>query len=221
MTAGTNAQQSTLLSSEDGIPFRDLNKNGRLDVYEDPRQPIAARVEDLLSQMTLAEKAGHLFINGAIVNEDGSIEERPGAPGLAGRSAMTQMVDQQMTHFNLWEIPSAQAVATWNNNLQRFAESTRLGIPVTIASDPRNHFSHNIFAMAATDFSQWCETLGFGAIGDVDLVRQLRRHRPAGIPGGGDSGGAPSPDRPRDRAALGAHQWHLRRGRPAHRRAWP
>jgi beta-glucosidase len=159
MSTSVNAQQSTLLSSEDGFPYRNLNKNGRLDVYEDPRQPIAARVEDLMSQMTLAEKAGQLFINGAVVNADGSIEERPGALGFAGRSAMTQMIDQQMTHFNLWEIPGAQAVATWNNNLQRFAEGTRLGIPVTIASDLRNHFSHNIFALAATDFSQWCETM--------------------------------------------------------------
>ena len=41
--------------------FRDLNKNGRLDPYEDPRQPIEVRVEDLLGQMSLAEKAGLMF----------------------------------------------------------------------------------------------------------------------------------------------------------------
>lgn len=35
------------------LSFRDLNKNGRLDPYEDPRRPIDKRVEDLLSQMTL------------------------------------------------------------------------------------------------------------------------------------------------------------------------
>src|SRR5262245_61441118 len=34
----------------------DLNKNGRMDVYENPRAPIDRRVEDLLSQMTLNEK---------------------------------------------------------------------------------------------------------------------------------------------------------------------
>ena len=173
MSTRPDAHPSTLLRSEDGFSYRDLNKNGHLDVYEDPRQPIPARVEDLLSQMTLAEKAGQLFINGAPVNPDGSIEDKPGAPGFAARTAMAQMLDHQMTHFNLWEIPGSQAVATWNNNLQRFAERTRLGIPVTIASDPRNHFTHNIFAMAATDFSQWCETLGFGAIGEVQLVREF------------------------------------------------
>src|SRR5437762_89220 len=52
-------------------------------------------------------------------------------------------------------------------------EKRRLGIPITIASDPRNHFSGNIFAMAATDFSQWCEPLGFAAIGDEKLMWQF------------------------------------------------
>src|SRR5258707_6915881 len=34
----------------------DLNKNGRMDVYEDPKAPIERRIDDLLSQMTLEEK---------------------------------------------------------------------------------------------------------------------------------------------------------------------
>jgi beta-glucosidase len=165
-------QQSQLVNTENGFVYRDLNKNGKLDIFEDSWQPIEARVEDLLGQMTLAEKAGMLFINGSVINTDGSIEEKPDAMGFA-RAASAQITDQKMNHFNLWQIPATQTVATWYNNLQRFAEQTRLGIPVTIASDPRNHFSQNIFAMAANDFSQWCETLGFAAIGDPELVRQF------------------------------------------------
>ena len=82
-------QQSSLLKTENNFTFRDLNKNGKLDIYEDPRQPTEARIEDLLAQMTLEEKAGMLFINGAVINEDGSIEEKPGAPGF-GRSLATK-----------------------------------------------------------------------------------------------------------------------------------
>ncbi|GAG19841.1 unnamed protein product, partial [marine sediment metagenome] len=78
-----------------------------------------------------------------------------------------------LNHFNLWQIPGAQVVAAWQNKLQRFAEQTRLGIPVTIASDPRNHFTRNIFSMATKEFSQWCETLGFAALDDSDLVQQF------------------------------------------------
>ena len=164
--------RSGLIKTEDGFTFRDLNKNGKLDVYEDPRQPSEARVEDLLNQLTLEEKAGTLFINGSIVNEDGSIEGKPGTEGF-GNLAAKQITDQKMNHFNLWQIPGVQAVAAWHNNLQRFAEDTRLGIPVTIASDPRDHFTRNIFSMAASDFSQWCETLGFAALGDAELVREF------------------------------------------------
>jgi beta-glucosidase len=165
-------QHSDLLKTEEGFTFRDLNKNGKLDSYEDSRQSIDARVEDLLSQMTLEEKAGTMFIHGSDVNEDGSIEAKPGTPPEA-LVASRQMVEHQMHHFNLWGIPGAAATATWYNNLQRFAETTRLGIPVTIASDPRNHFTRNIFSMAAQDFSQWCETPGFGALNDPNLVRQF------------------------------------------------
>ena len=163
---------SGLVKTENGFTYRDLNKNGKLDVYEDPRQPIEARVEDLLGQMTLEEKAGMLFINGSVINPDGSLEEIPGREGQAG-IAITQMTDQKMTHFNLWEIPGVKAVAAWYNKLQRFAEDTRLGIPVTIASDPRNHFTRNIFSMAANEFSQWCETLGFAALDDTQLVQKF------------------------------------------------
>src|SRR5262245_9528972 len=130
-------QQSNLMQTENGFQFRDLNKNGKLDVYEDHRQPTEARVEDLLAQMTLEEKAGLLFINGALVNEYSSLEEQPNPAGF-GRIAVTQITQRHMNHFNLWQIPGAQIVARWYNKLQRFAEQTRLGIPITIASDPRN-----------------------------------------------------------------------------------
>jgi beta-glucosidase len=88
-------EQSSLIRTEKGFSFRDLNKNGKLDVYEDPRQPIDARIDDLLKQMTLEEKAGLLFINGAVVNEDGSIEDKPDTPGFA-RAAITQITHQQL-----------------------------------------------------------------------------------------------------------------------------
>lgn len=165
-------QQSDVIKTENGFEFRDLNQNGKLDIYEDPRQTTEARVEDLLGQMTLEEKAGMLFINGSTINEDGSIEEKPDNAGWGGNAA-SQMTAKKMSHFNLWQMPGAPVVAAWYNNLQRFAEQTRLGIPITIASDPRNHFTRNIFSMAANDFSQWCETLGFAALDDADLVQQF------------------------------------------------
>ena len=166
---------SSHLITVDGYTFRDLNKNGKLDVYEDSRQPIDARVKDILSQMTIEEKAGMMFINGARVNDDGSIENKPGKGMFAfAPNALDLVRNKKMNHFNLWAIPSVDALAHWYNNMQKYAEdSTRLGIPITIASDPRSHFTKNVFAMSAATFSQWCEPLGFAAIDDTSLTREF------------------------------------------------
>ena len=159
----------------DGYRYRDLNKNGKLDVYEDSRQPVSARVNDLLGQMSLEEKAGMLFINGGRVNDDGSIQDKPGTGMFAfAPNALNLVKEKKMNHFNLWAVPSPEALAKWYNSMQRYLQdSTRLGIPMPVASDPRNHFSSNIFAMSANSFSQWCEPLGLGAIGDDGLTRQF------------------------------------------------
>jgi beta-glucosidase len=155
--------------------FRDLNKNGKMDVYEDKKQPVDARINDLLQQMTIEEKAGMMFINGARVNDDGSIEDKPGKGMFAfAPNAQTLVREKKMNHFNLWSIPSVEMLAKWYNSMQEYAQdSTRLGIPITIASDPRSHFTDNIFAMSGTTFSQWCEPLGLAAIGDEKLTHEF------------------------------------------------
>src|SRR5882672_7685675 len=94
--------------------WKDLNKNNKLDIYEDTSRPVEARVNDLLGQMTLEEKAGLLFINGARVNDDGSIEDKPGKGLFAfAPNAMKLMKEKRMNHFNLWAIPSTAALAKW------------------------------------------------------------------------------------------------------------
>jgi len=65
-------------------------------------------------------------------------------------------------------------MAGWYNRLQRLAESTRLGIPVTISSDPRHSFSDNQGAsLFAGHFSQWPEPIGLAAIGDEALAQEF------------------------------------------------
>jgi beta-glucosidase len=167
----------------DGFSFRDLNKNGKLDVYEDSRQPIDARVNDLLSQMTIEEKAGTIFINMVGINKDGSIAEKPSLKDPfsfleMGTSRMLFM--KNMNHLNILSGASTKSMAEWYNNLQKLEERSRLGIPVTIASDPRNHFSVNPLASAFSgDMTKFPEALGLAAIGDslevagfADIARQ-------------------------------------------------
>lgn len=154
--------------------FRDLNKNGTMDVYEDASRPVDERVEDLLKQMNLEEKAGTMFIAGTRVNPDGSLDDVPGQGPFARMPQANKLINEfHINNMNIWAAPPTRELATWNNNVQKVAEASRLGIPVTIASDPRHYFSNNIFAMAANQFSQWPEQLGFAAIDDTVLMRKF------------------------------------------------
>jgi beta-glucosidase len=66
------------------------------------------------------------------------------------------------------------ALAAQNNTLQEIAERTRLGIPVTISTDPRHHFQYVLGASVTEgQFSQWPETLGFAALGDTALMKRF------------------------------------------------
>jgi beta-glucosidase len=97
------------------------------------------------------------------------------------------LFSKHITHFNIFTGTDKKGMALWYNNLQKLAERTRLGIPVTIASDPRHSYSNNPLASAfAGDFSLWPEPIGLAAIGDslltwqfADIARQ--EYLPAGI----------------------------------------
>ena len=163
--------------TEDGHRFRDLNKNGKLDPYEDRRQPVEARVEDLLNRMTLEEKAGAMFITMIAMTKDGSLMERPSVSdpfSFISPINSEMLAGWLMNHFNVFQVAPPRAMAEWHNNMQRLAERTCLGIPVTIASDPRHSFSENIGAnLFAGEFSEWCEPIGLAATRDSALVARF------------------------------------------------
>ncbi len=163
--------------SIDGYSFRDLNKNGNLDIYEDSRCQVPERVNDLLGLMNLEEKAGTMFFPPVSMKKDGSISEKPSLSDVfsllsAGTSKM--IFSKHINHFNIFTGTDKKGMAVWYNNLQKLAERTRLGIPVTIASDPRNSYSNNPLASAfAGDFSMWPEPIGLAAIGDSLVTWQF------------------------------------------------
>jgi beta-glucosidase len=142
-----------------------------MDPYRDPARPVAERVEDLLGRMTLEEKAGLLFHSILIPGPDGSVTEGP--TGTRAQPPATEFITERlMSHFNLASVMPARAHAEWTNRVQQLAAETRLGIPVTLSSDPRHGFANLGAAFAAGAFSQWPEAIGFGAIGDEDLAER-------------------------------------------------
>ena len=158
--------------TESGVKFRDLNKNGRLDPYEDPRLPIEVRVADLLSQMTLEEKAGMMFHTMIGMNMDGSLIEEINPFNPARTSEMVG--ERLINHFNVYQVAPPKQMAEWHNRLQKLAERTRLGIPVTISSDPAHAFNRNpATGFGGGAYSQWPEPIGLAATRDAALVQEF------------------------------------------------
>lgn len=166
MNAAAEAASTGSASAEESTPPLDLR-------YRDASLPIAERVEILLAQMTLEEKAGLFFQTVIGINPDGTLAEES---GLAGGGSTDEFVNGlKMNHFNIHQAPADPGTfAEWQNRLQELAAATRLGIPVTISSDPRNSYSDNpLAALFAGAFSVWPEPMGLAAIGDEETVERF------------------------------------------------
>ncbi|MEV7281082.1 glycoside hydrolase family 3 N-terminal domain-containing protein [Streptomyces sp. NPDC093111] len=138
--------------------------------YQDPSRPVAERVEDLLARMTLEEKAGQLFHSMLMMNPDGTpVTETDGS--MLECTTPELIEGRGLTHFNLLGSYGAREMALWHNAIQEMAAGTRLGIPVSLSTDPRHAFTDNIGASFNSGaFSAWPEALGLAAIRDPELV---------------------------------------------------
>lgn len=149
--------------------FRDLNANGQVDTYEDWGRSPAARAQDLVSRMTLEEKAGLMHIT----------SERRGAP--AGTvvddpygPTVGYVEDRNIRYLVIRDNPTAAQLADRANDYQELAEASRLGIPVVFTSNPRNHVNPDQqfgISEATGQFSLWPGSLGLSATQDPDVVR--------------------------------------------------
>jgi beta-glucosidase len=164
--------RSAPLLAVDGLTFKDLNKNGKLDAYEDWRLAADVRTADLISRMSLEQLAG-LMVHGTLPGVGPMASIGTGAEyDLAKvRKLITEdHVNTFITRLN----GSAAAFAKQNNEVQAIAESSPWGIPVTISSDPRHHFEQVLgAAMQDKAFSMWPEPLGFAAVNDPELTRRF------------------------------------------------
>ena len=158
----------------DGFAFKDLNKNGSLDVYEDWRRPVADRAADLASQMTLEEICGLMLYSSAI---------RINAPEPT--SGHLSMLDKDnIRHMLVADVIDAQTAATWSNAIQAHCEGSRLGIPSNNSSDPRNYTNGTANVnnykpepdgefdpSGSSNISKWPREAGMAATFDLDVIR--------------------------------------------------
>ena len=155
----------------DGEAFRDLNRNGSLDPYEDHRVATTDRVEDLLSQMTLEEKVGQMFHPPVLIEPDPLFRVFLEAMN-AGTSIEELISRKSLTHFNFYGGASPENIAKRLNELQQIAERTRLGIPLSISSDPVHEVPRGggIASFTLGGVSKWPSQLGFAAGRDASML---------------------------------------------------
>ncbi|KPC49531.1 glycoside hydrolase family 3 protein [Amantichitinum ursilacus] len=160
------------LLTVEGLKFKDLNKDGKLEPYEDWRLGADVRAKDLVSRLTLAEKAGLMMHGTAPVLNDTTGVGTGTSYDLT--TLGTQINDKAIFTYITRMSGDATTMAEQYNKIQTLAEASRLGIPVSISTDPRNHFQYTVGASATgTGFSQWPETLGFAALNDATLTRKF------------------------------------------------
>ena len=186
----------------EGKEFRDLNGNGELDPYENWELPVEERVKDLVSQMTVEDKAGLMIVSSHYSALNDSCEEANADYDLLCDSdeistsnrwaedngedgemeetidalGTQKGIDQGLRYFIIRENPSADVIAKWTNEIQEVAERSELGIPAMITSNPRNHISTNkSFGIneAGGEFSVWPGELGLAATDDAGLVKDF------------------------------------------------
>jgi beta-glucosidase len=163
-----------ILLKSDGLTFRDLNKNNLLDVYEDHRLPSEIRVNDLLARMTTEEKVGQMFHPPFTLKPDllmliYEITIR------GNKLTEAKIVFDNITHFNLYGNPSPSELAKKINYFQEIASKTRLGIPITISSDPIHEVPKGggVASFSVDGYSKWPSQLGFAATNDPSIIQNF------------------------------------------------
>ena len=186
-TLGFAQNSGVKILTIDGFAFKDLNKNGKLDKYEDWRLPVDVRAKDLATQLSIEQIAGLM-----LYSRHQSLPARPGGnfggtysgkPFPASGAKASDLSDQQkeflskdnLRHVLITTVESPEVSALWNNNVQAFCESVGLGIPANNSSDPRHGtvstMEYN--AGAGGKISMWPTSLGMAATFDATLTEKF------------------------------------------------
>lgn len=167
------------------LRFKDLNKNNALDRYEDWRLPVDERIDDLVKQMTLQEKAGMMLINTLNADPGGKLPLR----------AAEFIEDEKMTRFIFRNVVTQNPrpttgggfagaqitpfeAAQFMNAIQELAENTRLGIPPMFKSNSRNHVEFDARVGINEEsgaFSSWPKESGLAATRDMNLIADFAK----------------------------------------------
>ncbi len=186
-TLGYDTASGVKLLTDKGFAFKDLNRNGKLDKYEDWRLSSDERAKDLASKMTIEQIAGLMLYSAHQAIPAGSTRfgssTYNGKPYKESGAKASDLSDQQikfltrdnLRHVLVTSVESPAVAAQWNNNVQALCESIAPGIPANNSSDPRHSAVSDVEYNVgyAGQISMWPGSLGMAATFDPSVVRQF------------------------------------------------
>jgi beta-glucosidase len=186
-TLGYSSSSGIKIITIDGFGFKDLNKNGKLDKYEDWRLTADVRAKDLASQMSVEQIAGLMLYSRHQSIPTGSrgffagtyngkkLEESGAKASDLSDQQKDFLQKDNLRHVLITSVQSPEIAAEWNNNIQAFVEGIGLGIPANNSSDPRHGTIANaeFNAGAGGSISMWPGSLGMAATFDPSVVKKF------------------------------------------------
>ena len=187
ISLGYSTQSGVKIIYKDGLPFKDLNKNGQLDQYEDWRLNVVDRAKDLASKMTVDQIAGLMLYSRhqAVPAQEagmfvGTYDGKPFSQSSASASDLSDqqiafLTNDNLRHVLITSVKNPEIAAIWNNNMQQLVEGIGVGIPAKNSSDPRNSANKDAEYIAGSggSISQWPEELGLAATFDPNITKQF------------------------------------------------
>src|SRR3984957_19555573 len=150
-TLGYSSASGVKIITVDGLAFKDLNKNGKLDKYEDWRLPVDERAKDLASKPSIGQIAGLMLYSahqaipamaggpfgagtyGGKKFSDGGVD-----PSWVSDQQKAFLTKDNLRHVLVTSVQTPEVAAKWNNNVQALVEGIGFGIPANNSSDPRH-----------------------------------------------------------------------------------
>lgn len=185
-TLGYSPNSGVKIITVNGLKFKDLNKNGKLDKYEDWRLPVDQRAKDLAKKMTVEQIAGLMLysIHQTIPAQDfgfgsSTYNGKPFSQSGAKPWELTDdqkqfLKDDNLRHVLIMTVQSPEIAAKWNNEMQAFLEGIDLGIPGNNSSDPRHATTSDAeFNAGGGAISMWPRELGLAATFDPEIVKRF------------------------------------------------
>lgn len=185
-TLGYTSESEVKILNVNRLAFKDMNKNGVLDTYEDWRLSADERALDLANQMSVEQMAGLMLYSGhqsipargrgfggPTTYQGKTFGESGVGPEALSDQQIKFLTEDHLRHVLITSVESPAVAAVWNNNAQALVEGIGLGIPVNTSSDPRHgsdsYAEYN--AGAGGKISMWPGTLGIAASFDPALMK--------------------------------------------------